>query len=576
MKKHFFTPAFILYSIILPMTGLEFYCLFFKILLSRAFEKGVNFYFVNGLFYISAGLILASVSLLIIQKDAAKQLVHQFRSNYSIQRFEKKDLLLILLPMTPIIQYIFSNIDSMTVKDAAVILGGFILLSGVMIYILPMFCGRDDSKRILMLMGLAFMFTINSMALISDSFSWYLRGSFLIQFFIFLFVLIIAMVFYDVKFKFFLSALISCLFVFNSAVIITSSMTEEKTSEDMFYQNAALQYAQVRKPALKPNIYLLIYDAYASMETINAYGIDNQPQYDFLEQNGFVFYQGVYSVGATSLDSMARVLNISMEFYGNNRRAVSGDGIVQKILKENGYETYGLFAIDYFFVSIDSSYDHSYPEQESSAYKKIIPAILIGEFRFDFSFTEQKHIEFVKFKQGVFASEPVNRFIYMHTNLPSHSQNSGVCLVNEVDQYAQRIKRANLEMQQDIEIILKNDPSAILIIAGDHSPYLTKNCTGTGGKYPLSQINRLDIQDRYGTFLAIRWPDGSYQGYDKITVLQDIFPVVFAYMYKDEGFLNLKISPITQESQIVSGATVYNGIIIGGINDGEPLFISNN
>ncbi len=77
-------------------------------------------------------------------------------------------------------------------------------------------------------------------------------------------------------------------------------------------------------------------------------------------------------------------------------------------------------------------------------------------------------------------------------------------------------------------MITQTDPGAIVIVAGDHGPYLTKNCVGTGNKYDISEITRLDIQDRYGAFLAIRWPRGQSSEFDDIAIQQDLFPVIFA------------------------------------------------
>ena len=70
-------------------------------------------------------------------------------------------------------------------------------------------------------------------------------------------------------------------------------------------------------------------------------------------------------------------------------------------------------------------------------------------------------------------------------------------------------------MKQDIEAIIANDPEAIIVIAGDHGPSLTKNCSILGkDDYNLSEISRLDIQDRFATFLAIRWPTKDFEKYD--------------------------------------------------------------
>jgi hypothetical protein len=137
------------------------------------------------------------------------------------------------------------------------------------------------------------------------------------------------------------------------------------------------------------------------------------------------------------------------------------------------------------------------------------------------------------------------------------------------------LKIANLEMRQDLDLILKNDPSAIVIVAGDHGPYLTKNCQNTSYSYDMAEISRLDIQDRYGTFLAIRWPTEDFTEYDDLPVLQDLFPAVFAYMYDDPTIiLQAKIRTKIPTPNTISGASVRNGYINGGLNDGELLFLS--
>src|SRR3990170_8981881 len=112
-------------------------------------------------------------------------------------------------------------------------------------------------------------------------------------------------------------------------------------------------------------------------------------------------------------------------------------------------------------------------------------------------------------------------------------------------------------MQEDLDLLLENDPEAIIIIAGDHGPYLTKNCDSTGkGDYDLSEITRQDIQDRFGTFLAIRWPSDNFDTYDDIIVLQDVFPSIFAYVFQDAKLLEAKVRPEIIQIEKISGASV--------------------
>jgi len=241
------------------------------------------------------------------------------------------------------------------------------------------------------------------------------------------------------------------------------------------------------------------------------------------------------------------------------------------------YETQGIFKSDYFFQGIGANYDFSLPEAISapSGHQPLVKAIFMGEFRFDIDFDRISHEQFVEHKVSAFENLPDNpRFVCMHDPFPGHSQNSGACLPNETELFREGLIQANHRMKQDVETIMQNDPGAMIIVAGDHGPYLTKNCTSTGRHYDISQISRLDIQDRFGTFLAIKWPTENSSQYDDIIVLQDLFPVIFAYLFEDAELLVAKIEPNTLEASRISGAQVKNGIIYGGINDGEPLFLS--
>jgi len=211
-----------------------------------------------------------------------------------------------------------------------------------------------------------------------------------------------------------------------------------------------------------------------------------------------------------------------------------------------------------------------------SSVNLLTKAIFMGELRFDINFEIVPwEGDFSQDKNTIFSEVSVEpKFIYMHFTLPSHSQNSGVCRPNEIELYGERLAEANLVMRQDVELIIENDPKAIVIVAGDHGPYLTKNCTSTENDYEISEISRLDIQDRFGTFLAIRWPSSDFEEYDDITVLQDLFPTIFAYIFEDSDLLESRIEPlIYYGGKSISGSNVSDGVIVGGIHNGEALFI---
>lgn len=574
MLNEFKEVNFFFSRLLVPLALFVLYSALFSYFSGRLLPDGVNYYFTTRSWkyasIILAVMCLVFIVLLVTSKGG------KFAPRPMNKRLSSGDFLLIFLPLTPVVQYIINNQDILSPLESLSVLVFFILLSGIFILAIPAFLGLVGSTRASMVLGLAFVYTLINMASLSRYFSWHKRGSLKIEWGFMMGVFTIIWLFYYFKNQKPLHLLIVLSFVANSAVQLISQMGEVEENLLPVAENQLLTLVEHKRksPKITPNIYLLLYDAYVSNETMLAYGIDNNSQEEYLKEMGFELYPHTYSVDGQTNKTMSRVLNASTKFYGEDRKAVSGDGIVQNILKYFGYQTYGVFSSDYFFTSNGSSYDFSIPEKSSAAIP-LVNAIFMGEFRFDLGFKQQPREQFLASKQKIFQGnfdQPV--FVYMHSNYPGHSQNSGACRPNETELYQERLTIANTEMQQDVNTLISHDPESIIIVAGDHGPYLTKNCLNTREEYDISEISRLDIQDRYGTFLAIRWPAPGFEGLDEITVLQDIFPVIFAYLYSDERFLESKIDPFTFRPDRISGASVKNGIINGGIHDGEPLFLS--
>lgn len=576
MLKKFFDVNFFFSTVLVPMVGLALYCGSFAFFSSRFQLEGINFDFATK-FGKLVLIILSGVSLtffVLLKIRPGDRLVFR-NSNKTIY---PADICLLLLPITPIVQYLLNNRELLSPTDTLYVLIVFVLFSGFYIFALPVLLGRFLPARTLMILGLAFVFTIVSMASISHYFAWFEKGALRKQLPVFIIVFLVIWLLDNFNKRKIVYLLILLNFIANTStqLIMPREMNVAAASIE---QNKLLSVIGDRRPVRLPNIYLLVYDAYVPNETMLGYGIDNSAQEKFLHGLNFKLYPEIYSIGGSTLGTMSRVLNASTEFYGSTRRAVSGDGVVQKILSSLGYKTYGLFPYDFMFRGIGEHYDYSIPEIVSPPYIQLLKAIFLGEFRFDIEdagFGKQDRDQFVESKHSIFKEVSGNQvFVYMHTNRPSHSQISGTCRAVETEKFEMRLAQANIEMKQDVNLIVENDPSAIVIIAGDHGPYLTKNCSATTGVYDTSEISRLDIQDRHGVFLAIRWPSGDFGKYDDITVLQDLFPAVFAYLYQDPSILQSKVEPVIPvENSFISGVSVDNGIIHGGMDDGEPLFLS--
>ena len=569
----FWDAGFLFSNAFIPLVFLTLYFVSFSYIL----PEGVNNVFADRSWKLSL-VMTAAVGLVFLALFKLKK-GGKITLKKPAEKISASDFILLLLPLTPVVQYILSNQDILSIWESFYVFGIFAIFSAFFILAVPKFLGFVGSTRTLSLLGMAFSFTIINMAALSQQFAWLEVGSLRIQLAVFGGLFLASWFLYDLKQKL-LYFLIAAYFVSNTAVqAFTPHENKANTAAVPYTDNKLVQLVEDRKPPSTPNIYLLIYDAYAHNETMLSYGIDNSAQEKHLQSLGFKLYPRTYSIGASSTNTMSRVFNASIKYYGNMRRGVSGDGVVQNLLKGLGYKTYGVFTTDYFFRGTKPSYDFSFPKvrasSQSSSSRLLSKAVLLGEFRFDLEFDKEPIDNFFAAKRDVFEKNFKDQiFIYVHGRFPGHSQNSGACLPNETQLFKERLQKGSVEMRQDLEIVIKNDPNAIVIVAGDHGPYLTKNCLNTGLAGDISEVSRLDIQDRFGTFLAIRWPTKDFEEYDDITVLQDLFPSIFAYLFKDETLLEAKVEPKTLEPYRVSGASVKNGIIYGGIDNGEPLFES--
>lgn len=567
----FWDPGFLFSNVALPLGVLTTYCL----VLSAVLPEGVNKYFAfrSWGFFLALAVVAALLGLALSPRGK--------RLKFPAKRPEKitwSDLILLLLPMMPVVQYIIRNLEILYFEQIVLVMGAFLSFSLAFILVIPWLLCSLAGGRTLMLLGAAFSFTVFNMATLTSRYSWFEYGSLKIQWPLLAGLFAVLWLFYDLGYKQLLHVLVVVLFISNTTVQFFTANQTQVTGEVTYVAEQAnrknlSQLVADRKPLSTPSIYLLIYDAYPHNETLLSHGIDNGEQEKYLEDLGFTLYPNTYSVSSSSIPTMTRVLNASAEFDGS-RTAVAGSGVVQNLLSSFGYSTYGVFRSDFFFRGIEPRYDYSYPEVEPPGLI-LSEAILMGEFRFDIGVHRQPIEEYRSSKRQIFALDsPDPVFLYTHSHLPGHSRNIGKCLPNEAELFADRLGRSNEEMRLDLDILVRVHPEDIIIIAGDHGPWLSKNCAATTlGGYDLSEISRQDIQDRFGTFLAIRWPSSDYAEFDDIETLQDLFPAIFGYLFNDPGILDARITPVTLEPDWISGAQVIDGIIQGGVHDGEPLFV---
>jgi hypothetical protein len=324
----------------------------------------------------------------------------------------------------------------------------------------------------------------------------------------------------------------------------------------------------------KPDIYFLVYDAYARSELLAQFDLDNRDQEAFLKGEGFTLYDRIYSIAPGSLSSIAGVLNISPEagIMAEQRELVGGQSRVHKFLTRNGYETH--YALSpYMTMDAPLLGDHHYPgrdKKKTYGALTLLTGIAIGEFKFDLIYDlDFSYDEFVKAKREMLSRDTKRpKFLYAHSPQPNHSQNSGVCLPDETDRYASRLEVSNAEMRKDVSAILDRDRDSIIIIAGDHGPYLSGDCFLLEG-YARDQITALHLSDRYGTFLAIRWPSSIEQKHDDIRILQDVFVSIVATLAEEPRLLRDRVRP---ETAGPFHQAIRNGIVTIGPDKGSRIY----
>lgn len=499
-----------------------------------------------------------------------------------IQPFYPSDLVLILLPVAPVVQYVLANRDILSLWDAFCAVAIVAAVSLVFVAGLPWVLRAVTSLRVVMMAGLSFTFTITNMASLSAQFHWFAQGVLAVQLALFAAVFLLAWALHAIAGRRFLQITVVVYLIVTSVFqgVTASSPDIMRSSTDTVDGNVRLfDLVRWRTPERTPNIYLLVYDAYVPNETMRAYGIDNVEQEEYLRSLGFKLYPHVYTVACSTLGSMASIFNVSTANLGTEDafRTLLGGGLVHRVLKTYGYETFCVFYNTAFLPNLRPEYDQFFPPLPSNL-ELLTKSILMGEFRFDVSFARVVREQIREYCHNVFGYRSQRpKFVYIHNDLPKHSQNSGACLPNEIELFRHRLTQANNEMREDIQAVTAVDTDAIVIVMGDHGPFLTKNCFYTHGVYAATEISRVDVQDRFASFLAVRWPGKGLDRYDDITVLQDIFPAVLACLLQDITVLQTRVEPKTMACWSVwgtSGVSVENGVIRGGIDDGRPLFTS--
>ena len=489
-----------------------------------------------------------------------------------------KDFILISFPLSPVIGFSIINLEYLDFFGLLYVIGISFFFSFILSFILPSIFSYFASYQMLMISGLALSFTILSMpSITSNPNSHFFNSQFITQGIYLFFSFLVIYLFYS--FNRTVAYTITVVFMLTGAVgnIYEKFYGQEFAEEQTVDRLKTFTKNKKNKIIDKRNIYILAYESYPNFETIEYYGFNNDKQKKILENNNFKIYNGIYSNAASSLASISRVFDITGKISNNVRYYTSGNAFGLNVFKENGYKTVSIFKSPYYFGAYPITWDEYYPKTNVNKLggKIITKAIYEGQFRFNIFDDNYNYDKYLKLKNQYLSSSPKKpTILYTHNGYPGHSNNSGKCLPNEKEKYFNNVEKANIEMKNDINVLKSNDPKAIIVLLGDHGPYLTKNCTVLR-KFNKDLIDRYDVQDRYGAFLAIHWSGQEPLKSNNVEIIQDILPIILSNITNNQHiFDTLKVERklFDRVTTRISGVNISNGIIVGGKDDGKPLF----
>lgn len=298
----------------------------------------------------------------------------------------------------------------------------------------------------------------------------------------------------------------------------------------------------------KPNIYFILADAYASLAYMKDRRIDITELTEFLSDSDFRLYDDTYSNYQPTTSAMPAFLDMEHHYYrltGHgvdftevdkaSRRIIGGENNVSNILRMNGYFIQYIHNGSYLFLQ-GCSADSCFPEVDGLAGARIVLSHIL---RMDLLSDDDKAwktttIEGMRAEISKLMRDEreTPRFQYIHAFTPGHSPNARAGKCNEARQaekYAVRVASAGNVLRQLIREITEQDPTAVIVLAGDHGPFITKKCARNAYIDDVA-----DYRDRASAIMAVRWPrsyGGEYD--DRIASGVNLLRYVLASLAKD-------------------------------------------
>jgi len=323
-----------------------------------------------------------------------------------------------------------------------------------------------------------------------------------------------------------------------------------------------------------PNVYFILADSYSSFSYLNANSIDVSEFRSYLNGADFRLYDEVFSNYHATTSALPAMLNMDHHYYLFNfkssevsrslREIAGGRNNLVHTFRRNGYQIQYIHQWSYLLLhgcSADECFGSDRYGGARIVFNQILPAALRIRIWQETSLKAVK-VEVDRLLETDL-TPGMSRFQYIHLYKPGHASNlrQGTCdQAKEVAQYSKQIEAVNKYLTIMIDSILSKDPTAVIVLAGDHGPFIENKCQR---RFDISTL--AEYRDRVGVLMAIRWPsdyEGRYD--DRIKTTVNTFRYVLASLADNESEL---LSTVVSDDVYVMG----DNDILKIIENGEVL-----
>jgi hypothetical protein len=316
----------------------------------------------------------------------------------------------------------------------------------------------------------------------------------------------------------------------------------------------------------RPNVYLLLYDAYGSRDVYQrVFAFDNSPHYAALEKRGFKIAHTFSNYSST----WPTVLGLFMgdhNYYGLTSGAADskvgrplmaglGRNPLLETLRANGYRVQYIHGADYF-VTEQGTLDFLFPQAPIHTAVRVYDSPLIRalagrEATGSPGIAAQTAVLLSRLADPPGADTPP-WFTFAHLSLPAHSRrHSNWRQLRDFEQrFVERTRMANAHGLQVIDRIAAKDPTAIVVVFGDHGAWRYRDAWLLDDD-PNESFRRAGLPpeivalDLFGTMIAVR-SDGRCDGFlDPSITPVNLMRAIFACLADDPGLLTRRAEDVS-------------------------------